>query len=421
MATLFTRPATRLATAASAVLLAAGLVLGGPLAASAATLTAGQIQAVTNLLVAFGVDSATIANVQTALGATPSTVASTTSSSIVTSNMIGYLRLGATGNNVKYLQALLAADPDVYPAGLITGYYGTLTQQAVQRFQQKHQLTSVGYVGPLTLSKLQDLLDENPIAVSTSTSSGTVCAVVPPGHLIAPGWRRHNDTEDVIPTCQSVPPGIAWQYEHRYGYGTTTTPTPTDTTPPTITGLAVGSITTSSAKISWTTNEAATGVVSIGTTTSYGRTVTQWPLYTTVHAVTVDNLASSTLYHFSVRSVDAAGNATVSGDMTFTTATPVPPDTTAPVISSISVGSLASTSATVSWTTNEAATSKVYFGTTTPLVFSTAASRSSSTLTTSHALTLTPLVASTTYYYAVQSADSSGNVATSSQASFVTP
>ncbi|MHB8710061.1 MAG: peptidoglycan-binding domain-containing protein [Minisyncoccota bacterium] len=406
-----------------AVTAALAIGLFAPVApAVAASLTQSQIQAVTSLLVAFGVDNATIANVQAALNGTAATststasTTSTTSNSTITANMIGNLHLGDDGEQVKYLQVLLAADPSIYPQGLISGYYGALTEAAVKRFQRKHDLEDVGFIGPQTLRNIESELENHPFAVATSTMNH-VCAIVPPGHLIAPGWLRHHDGEDreVISTCQILPPGIERDQEHEDGHNATTTP---DTIAPVISNLVAGNVTDSSAAVSWTTNEDATGIVNVGTTTSYGTSVSQGATLSTSHVLAVTGLNASTTYHVSVTSADASNNSITSGDMTFTTT--AAPDTTAPVISAVSVGSIASTSAAVSWTTNEPATSKAYFGTTTPLDLGTALTMSGNTLTTSHSFTLSPLTASSTYYYVVESADSSNNMARTSEASFAT-
>jgi D-alanyl-D-alanine endopeptidase (penicillin-binding protein 7) len=67
---------------------------------------------------------------------------------------------GSVGSAVRTLQELLAKEADVYPERLITGYFGPLTKQAVQRFQLKHGIVSstgdpgYGYVGPKTRAKL---------------------------------------------------------------------------------------------------------------------------------------------------------------------------------------------------------------------------------------------------------------------------
>lgn len=71
------------------------------------------------------------------------------------------LGLGAVGEDVKLVQKYLASQPDVYPEGLVTGYYGTLTQQAVQKFQQKVGLDPVGVVGPKTLEIINEELAES--------------------------------------------------------------------------------------------------------------------------------------------------------------------------------------------------------------------------------------------------------------------
>lgn len=62
------------------------------------------------------------------------------------------LDIGMSGGDVTALQQFLAADPSIYPQGLVTGYYGTLTAAAVSNFQAKNGLANVGRVGPATLA-----------------------------------------------------------------------------------------------------------------------------------------------------------------------------------------------------------------------------------------------------------------------------
>ncbi len=54
------------------------------------------------------------------------------------------LNPGMRGDEVKALQSMLAQDPTIYPQGMITGYYGPLTQEAVRRLQQRHGLPETG-------------------------------------------------------------------------------------------------------------------------------------------------------------------------------------------------------------------------------------------------------------------------------------
>ncbi len=64
------------------------------------------------------------------------------------------LSVGSRGEDVERLQQLLAQDKEVYPDGLVTGFFGRMTEAAVKRFQAKYGLSAVGIVGPLTRSKL---------------------------------------------------------------------------------------------------------------------------------------------------------------------------------------------------------------------------------------------------------------------------
>lgn len=64
------------------------------------------------------------------------------------------LQLGMSGTDVSDLQRFLATDTSLYPQGLITGYFGSLTQAAVSRFQARNGIAVVGRVGPLTLAAI---------------------------------------------------------------------------------------------------------------------------------------------------------------------------------------------------------------------------------------------------------------------------
>ena len=98
-------------------------------------------------------------------------------------------------------------------------------------------------------------------------------------------------------------------------------------------------------------------------------------------------------------------------------------DTAAPAISGLTATPNTDGTATVSWTTDEPATSRVDYGTS-PGALDLNATEPG--LTTSHSVELTGLEANTTYHYRVTSTDADGNAATSPQsadppASFETP
>jgi hypothetical protein len=97
-------------------------------------------------------------------------------------------------------------------------------------------------------------------------------------------------------------------------------------------------------------------------------------------------------------------------DIVFDTSAPTSSgsaDTTAPTISAVTASG-SGTGATISWTTDEAATSQVDYGTTTTL-----GSTATGATGTSHAVTLSGLTANTRYYYRVTSTDAAGNSASS--------
>jgi len=93
------------------------------------------------------------------------------------------------------------------------------------------------------------------------------------------------------------------------------------------------------------------------------------------------------------------------------------PDTTPPIISDVSLSGLTSTSITISWTTDEPATSTVYYGLDENYGFD----KSDQTLKINHTITLTGLDPDTSYHFQVESSDSLGNTATSEDNTFLTP
>jgi len=290
--------------------------------AHAAALTDSQIQSILSLLQSFGADQTAVNNVNTALHG------QSTAGSIAGGNipaLLITLRQGATGDDVRVIQALLAADPDVYPQGLITGIYGPLTTAAVKRFQNKHSLEQVGHVGPKTLKELNKLLNENPITFESSTSTENrnnddkrPCAIVPPGHLIAPGWlRKNNGVTPIVPLCQTLPPGILQKLS-----GTTTPPT-TDTAAPIMTGLIATTISTTTATITWDTDENAIGTLRYGTTTPVLSDIlsqtSMESISSTTHSFALSGLVASTTHYYVAVSADAAGNTATSSEQSFIT------------------------------------------------------------------------------------------------------
>ncbi|MCK9352370.1 MAG: fibronectin type III domain-containing protein [Candidatus Paceibacterota bacterium] len=197
---------------------------------------------------------------------------------------------------------------------------------------------------------------------------------------------------------------------------TTTATTTVDTIAPVISGIA-STVTPTTSKIVWNTNENATAELLYGTTTSFGSSVTLSTSRTNQEA-NLSGLTADTTYHFVIVAKDPSGNSATSTTNSFKTA--VVPDTTTPTFSSIAVAH-ASETATVSWNTSENASGKMYYGTATPLVLSTAPyTRSENALSLNHSFALTGLATSTTYYFVLEGKDAAGNTGTSTEHQFTT-
>lgn len=100
------------------------------------------------------------------------------------------LSRGDKNKQVEHLQVLLASESSIYQKGLITGYFGLLTENAVKTFQKRYRLPATGaadedvsvlqqflinveaypealltgYFGPLTRSAVQRFQREQNIA-----------------------------------------------------------------------------------------------------------------------------------------------------------------------------------------------------------------------------------------------------------------
>ncbi len=92
-------------------------------------------------------------------------------------------------------------------------------------------------------------------------------------------------------------------------------------------------------------------------------------------------------------------------------------DATAPVISAVTASSLTNSSAAITWTTDEASTSRIAYGLSTAYSNTTSADPA---LVLSHGTAITGLAASTLYHYQVHSTDASGNPATGVDNTFTT-
>ena len=178
------------------------------------------------------------------------------------------LEPGDSGSQVSALQTFLASDTSVYPEGLVTGYYGSLTTAAVQRYQCKYGIactgnaasTGYGRVGPATLAQIR--LQEG---------AGGGVTLPPVGYPPVGG--------DVNAPVLSAP---------------------------------VVSNTSNSATILWSANERATNRIMYGVSWPFlyaaAPSVPSVNSFSTNASVTIPGLLPNKTYYYVLESVDASGN-----------------------------------------------------------------------------------------------------------------
>ncbi|NOQ32928.1 MAG: hypothetical protein GQ567_01820 [Methanosarcinales archaeon] len=126
-------------------------------------------------------------------------------------------------------------------------------------------------------------------------------------------------------------------------------------------------------------------------------------------------LNSDTIYEIGTYTVDTSGN--INQTWVNDTAKTLAPDTTPPVISNVTASDITSSSAKITWDTDEPADSLVKYGTESGNYTNNVANLTS---VISHVIDLAELVPSTKYYYVVNSTDPSGNSAQSLEYNFTT-
>lgn len=79
------------------------------------------------------------------------------------------VQTAATNDSISFLQRILATDPAIYPEGMITGYFGTLTEAALRRFQTNFGLTVTGVFNNETSFVLTSALQVIPFTDAPTT------------------------------------------------------------------------------------------------------------------------------------------------------------------------------------------------------------------------------------------------------------
>jgi hypothetical protein len=233
------------------------------------------------------------------------------------------------------------------------------------------------------------------------------------GHLIAPGWLKvkGNAKIKIGDNCR-LPFGIMRKLNNGNNGGQE------DRTAPVISNINSWTSTTN-ALIGFSTDEKASVKIFYGTTApidinnSATLQLSDSNLLK-LHAVNLVNLTANTKYYAVVQAKDASGNISTSSEFNFTTKAVV--DNSAPLITNVS-SSATNSGITVTWTTNEPSSSKVFYGIVTPVNTSSAATTfvASDAMVTSHSVLIPSLTANTQYYLVIQSKDASNNVSSSTE------
>ncbi|HAE36591.1 MAG: hypothetical protein UR85_C0004G0071 [Candidatus Nomurabacteria bacterium GW2011_GWF2_35_66] len=159
-------------------------------------------------------------------------------------------------------------------------------------------------------------------------------------------------------------------------------------------------------------------ILTYGTDWGDGNTTTQLAFTGSVTVTHVYNIVGTYVAKFTITNSDGKK---VTYPMKIVVTAVATTDTTAPVISGVTT-TVTGSITTVSWTTNEPATSNVFYSIGTPVDVNAILTPKvvSGTLTTNHSLSIPSLLSSTLYHFIIKSADSSNNVAVSSEATFAT-
>lgn len=381
------------------------------------------------------------------------------------------LRIGARGSDVAALQQFLQAR-GFFTHSRTTEYFGSYTYRAVVNFQKEHGIEAIGVVGPKTRARIA-LENGGGSPLNAPTASTRSIPGSPPSVTSAPirivqslstgnaymSGFGGGGPDVTAPTISGTP--SSGNYEATSGSGATVTytaPTASDNADGTVSvscapssgsTFAIGASTvTCSASDRAGNSSSSTFTVTVRDTTapSVSLSVPASAATLSGSSVTISATASDLVgvvgVQFKIDSANTGSEDTSSpysiswdstsatnashtiaavardsaGNLATSTVTATV-DNAGPTLSSISAGTPAQTAATITWTTNELADSQVAYGTTT--LYS-ATTTLDSTLATSHSVSLSSLIGTTTYHYRIRSADGQGNVTYSSDQTFIT-
>ncbi|MGH9426610.1 MAG: fibronectin type III domain-containing protein, partial [Terriglobia bacterium] len=193
-----------------------------------------------------------------------------------------------------------------------------------------------------------------------------------------------------------------------------------DAIPPVISAVSVVNVTSSSAVVSFSTNEEAYVQVEYGKTNLLGSLTGLTTVSSKNHAVMLANLEGGTTYSYRMIAKDLTGNQMLSEILSFRTKDGTnnnPDDPNAPIkFLQITLSSVSNTSVTINWTTDKTTSGFLEYG----LGSSFSLNGFDATPSTNHVMQLSSLTPSTLYRYKLTAIDSSNNRVTSGVLMFKT-
>lgn len=216
--------------------------------------------------------------------------------------------------------------------------------------------------------------------------------------------------------------------------GCAVTPTADTTAPAAISNLFISSVSNNAVTLNWLSpgDDGASGTATtyyikyyanhtIANDTDWANATAVTGVYAphiagTAESFVVAGLTPGTHYYFAIKTADEVPNISGLSNVVEITTTLIA-DTVPPVISNIQTSAITTTAATVVWTTDENADSKVVFGTVTNIYNN---SVSNAAYTKSHSINLAGLTLQTLYFFKVVSKDTNGNISTSTEQFFST-
>lgn len=330
------------------------------------------------------------------------------------------LRLGTSGEDVVLLQEILATESSIYPERITTGYFGSLTVEAIKRFQKKHGLSIDATVTGVTKEKLNSFFSERALKMSVVNGIKKYCTDSKFYSVIS---LKKNSVSNKIEVC----PGLV---STKMELSTSATK-PTEITVfnggehndtlPDFYYIEAYDVTGVSAKIAVGVTEKvkasvfyapSTGSISIS---PMKKSVDEW---LKIHSFSLSDLLPGTVYNVYTVVVDGDGKYATSSIKTFKTLSNK--DTVAPIISQVRVSDMGTSSVLVSWKTSETSKKKIYYAPTAGFSLDKSSLAKSELYTVVHGLRLENLKAGTLYSFIIESEDVKGNKGKSEVWTFTT-